>query len=74
MPGGTTRATRGAFHCSGAECELVEMMVLGSNAALWYDPAYCLGRDPRRCELSIVIETAEWPADSSWRPEQAAYL
>lgn len=59
MPDGTTRTRQSTFSWSGAECELVEMMVLGSNGALWFDPSYCLGAAPQQCELSIVLEDVE---------------
>jgi hypothetical protein len=73
MPDGTTRTRQSAFFCSGAECELVEMMVMGSNGALWYDAAYCLSKAPRRCEVSIVLETVETPMNKVFEPRQTAH-
>lgn len=73
MLDGTTRTRQSAFLCSGAECELIEMMVMGSNGALWYDKAYCLSKTPRQCELSIVLETVETPMKKMFEPRQPAH-
>ena len=73
MPDGTTRNRQSPFLCSGAECELVEMMVMGSNGALWYDVTYCLSKTPQKCELSIVLETVEAPMETVFDPRQTVY-